>query len=188
MSQICSCLTSPHVCGWRYRLSKSHTFRCTRDIPLSAANHMVKCSPFSMILILSDSSWVVLEFYVTGFWSEGLVPWWSGTRFCKSVRMTLYYKQIKWRCGEVRRRAERSTKKHLRIRYSIERSDTASQYQDLISKGSFSDMFSYIICWEFFELWAEFGLYAKTENRFWISAKNRSRFNFENLQNLKNDF
>ena len=66
-SKICACLTSSHVCGPRYGRSKSGPFCCTRDMPLSGLNYVVKSYPISTILTSTDRSWADLEISVTGF-------------------------------------------------------------------------------------------------------------------------
>jgi hypothetical protein len=48
-------------------------------------------------------------------------------------------------CGEVRRGAERSMKKDLCIKYYIQCNQDVSEYEDLRSKGSCCNMFSYLI-------------------------------------------
>ena len=94
-SKICSYLTSPHVCGLRYGRSKSGRFHCTRDIPLSTTNHVVKSYPISTILTSTVNQWPDLEFYVTGFPWFDLVPWLYGIRFGKNAIITLDYKWTK---------------------------------------------------------------------------------------------
>jgi len=50
------------------------------------------------------------------------------------------------------------------------------------------DVFVYIIWMPSLDLLAEYEVYDKTEKRFGISTKNRSRYNFEIWRNLKSDF
>jgi hypothetical protein len=59
----------------------------------------------------------------------------------KLVKIPFDCKRIKWQCGEVRRGAERSTRKDLCMKYSIQCADDVSEHEDIILNGSCTNVF-----------------------------------------------